>query len=70
MSELKYEIVAKADELKLRIQKEIMDRHQEIKDTTDIGYTSWLIACAILKDYEEGKIHRRDKLLDFIESYL
>ena len=70
MPEIRHEIVAKTHELKLRIQKEIIDRHQEIKDTTDIGYTSWLIACAILKDYEEGKIHRRNKLLDFIESRL
>ena len=68
MSEIRHEIVAKSHELKLRIQKEIMDRHQEIKDTTDIGYTSWLIACAILKDYEERKIHKRNKLLDFIVS--
>lgn len=70
MSEIQHEIVAKVHDLKLRIQKEIMDRHQEIKDTTDIGHTSWLIACAILKDYEEGKMHKRNKFLDFIESYL
>lgn len=70
MSELRHEIVANANDLKLRIQKEIMDKHQELKDTQDIGYTSWQIACAILKDYEEGTIPRQNKFLDYLKSRL
>lgn len=66
----RHEIVANAHELKLRIQKEIIDRYQDIKTTQDIGYISWQIACAILKDYEEGTVPRKDNFLDYLKSYL
>lgn len=56
--------------LKLRIQKELMDRHQEIKDTSDIGYTSWNIASNIVDNYPQFAKRKPKKFLDFLKAKL
>lgn len=70
MPNFKHEIVANAHELKLRIQKEIMERQQYLKDTDDIGFASWVVACAVLKDYEENNLHPKNKFLDYLKTKL
>ena len=64
------EIVTNAHKLKLRIQKEIMDRQQEIASTTDIGYTSWDIAEKIVSTYQQEKPKGSRKIVDFLKAKL
>lgn len=70
MPEQRYEIVANAHDLKLRIQKEIINNWELLRCTYDIGRTSWDIACAVLKDYEKGAVPRQNKFLDYLKSHL
>jgi hypothetical protein len=58
------EIIFKEHDLKLAIQKEIMDKHQEIINTNDIGYLSWQIATQIVDSKKKSKkVNKFFKLL-------
>lgn len=59
-----------AHELKLCIQRIIMERHQEIKDTTDIGFTSWAIANQIVESYPQFVSKKPKNFLDFLKAKL
>ena len=64
------EIVVKQHDLKLLIQKFIMEDHELLKNTPDIGYTSWLTAERIVNNLVSQKIsqrmHRKKNFIDFI----
>lgn len=70
------EIIVKAEDLKLRIQAVIMQDIDLLKDTDDLGYTSWLSASRVVNDIicekknrknqKFQKIHRKKNLIDFI----
>lgn len=69
------EILTNEEELKLRIQKEIINRHQEVIHTNDIGWTSWDIACKVVEDLDKLKDVKRikspkEKLLDIFKIEL
>jgi hypothetical protein len=58
------EVIFKEHDLKLAIQKEIMDKHQEIINTNDIGYLSWQIATQIVDSKKKSKkVNKFFKLL-------
>ncbi|MBP5470979.1 MAG: hypothetical protein J6Z11_17250 [Candidatus Riflebacteria bacterium] len=66
------EIILKTHDLKLRIQAAIIQDHKALKETDDVGYTSWIIANhivdGIIRDKEELKakrIHRKKNFIDF-----
>lgn len=52
------EIIFKEHDLKLAIQKEIIDQHSTILSTGDIGYTSWQIATQIVEKQKKSKIKK------------
>lgn len=64
------ELIIQKHDLKLKIQKQIMDQIENIKNTKDLGYTSWQVAEAVVesirKDKEEQKIHRKKNFIDII----
>lgn len=55
------EIIFKEHDLKLAIQKEIMDRFGEILSTGDIGCTSWQIATQVVENQKKVSRERRTK---------
>lgn len=58
------EVIFKEHDLKLAIQKEIMDKCQEIINTNDIGYLSWQIATQIVDSKKKSKkVNKFFKLL-------
>lgn len=63
------ELIIKQHELKLKIQKAIIEDQQIYKTTPDIGYTSWLTAERIVNDLvvekESKKAHRKKNFIDF-----
>lgn len=61
------ELIVKKHDLKLKIQKHIMENKNEIANSQDIGYTSWVIANAVLDEIKEEKSHPQkiNKLLNF-----
>ena len=66
------EIVINDHELKLRIQSEIMHRLEDIKNTQDIGYTSWEVATDVVERIKTDKNyrHKSKKFLDIFEAKL
>lgn len=64
------ELIIQKHDLKLKIQKQIMDQIENIKNTNDLGYTSWQVAEAVVesirKDKEDQKIHRKKNFIDII----
>lgn len=60
------EVVYQKHKLMLRIQKEIIDRREEIANSTDIGWTSWNIAENIVKSLEEER--NKDSFKIFLDN--
>lgn len=55
------EIIFKEHDLKLAIQKEIMDNYSNVLSTRDIGYTSWQIATQVVEKQKEDKQKTKQK---------
>ena len=61
------EIIIKQHDLKLKIQKAIMEDIEILKGTPDIGYTSWLTSERIVNEIlTEKTIHRKKNFIDLI----
>lgn len=60
------EVVYQKHKLMLRIQKEIIDRREEIANSTDIGWTSWNIAENIVRSLEEER--NKDPFKIFLDN--
>lgn len=58
------EIIFKEHDLKLAIQKEIIDQHKEILSTGDIGYTSWQIATQVVEKQKKLSRERKSKKIN------
>ena len=67
-----HEITINDQDLKLRIQAEIMRSIESLRLTNDIGYTSWEIADKIVEQIKEDKkvIHRNKNNLDYLKVEL
>lgn len=55
------EIIFKEHDLKLAIQKAIIENQSEILLTGDIGYTSWQIATQVVEKQKELKKEKKYK---------
>lgn len=64
-----HEIVIKDNDLKLQIQKAIMDAYKDLKDTQDIGYTSWVVAEKVVDNIEKNRIKTKNNL-DYLKVEL
>ena len=70
------EIIVKAHDLKLKIQKAVIQDMDILKNTPDIGYSSWLTASRIVddiicekrnrKEQKDQRVHRKKNFIDFI----
>lgn len=60
------EVVYQKHKLMLRIQKEVIDRKEEIANSTDIGWTSWNIAENIVRSLEEER--KKDPFKIFLDN--
>lgn len=60
------EVVYQKHKLMLRIQKELIDRREEIANSTDIGWTSWNIAENIVRSLEEER--NKDSFKIFLDN--
>ena len=67
-----HEITINDQDLKLRIQAEIMRSIESLRLTNDIGYTSWEIADKIVEQIKDDKkvIHRNKNNLDYLKVEL
>ena len=64
------EIIFKEHDLKLAIQKEIMDNYSSILSTRDIGYTSWQIATQVVENQKKFKKSHKNKKFNKILKIL
>ena len=64
------EIIFKEHDLKLAIQKEIMDNYSNILSTKDIGYTSWQIATQVVENQKKIKKNHKNKKFNKILKIL
>lgn len=65
------EIIFKEHDLKLAIQKEIMDQFGIILSTNDIGYTSWQIATQVVEKQKKISKERKSKKINrFFKIFL
>ena len=66
------EIIIGKEDLKLRIQKGIMDHLADIRNTADIGFTSWEIADLIVEKIitDKNYKHKSNKKLDILDAKL
>ena len=65
------EIIFKEHDLKLAIQKEIIDQFDTILSTNDIGYTSWQIATQVVEKQKKISMGRRTKKINkFFKIFL
>lgn len=67
-----HEITINDQDLKLRIQSEIMRSIELLRLTYDLGRTSWEIADKIVEQIKEDKkvIHRNKNNLDYLKVEL
>lgn len=63
------EIIVKDKDLKLQIQEAIMEAHNDLKNTQDIGYTSWVIAEKVVDKIEKNREKRKNNL-DYLKVEL
>lgn len=64
-----HEIVIDEKDLKLQIQKVIMDNYNDLKNTQDVGYTSWIMAEKVVDKIEKSKEKRKNNL-DYLKVEL
>ena len=64
-----HEIVIDEKDLKLQIQKVIMDNYNDLKNTQDVGYTSWIVAEKVVDKIEKSKEKRKNNL-DYLKVEL
>lgn len=65
------EIIFKEHDLKLAIQKAIIENQSEILLTGDIGYTSWQIATQVVEKQKELKKKKKYKKVNkFFKIFL
>ena len=64
-----HEIIIKDNDLKLQIQQAIMDAHTDLKNTQDIGYTSWVVAEKVVDNIEKNRIKTKNNL-DYLKVEL
>lgn len=64
-----HEIVINEKDLKLQIQKVIMDNYNDLKNTQDVGYTSWVLAEKVVDKIEKNKEKRKNNL-DYLKVEL
>ena len=64
-----HEIVIGEEKLKLAIQSEIMKRINELRQTTDIGYTSWTVSESIVDNIKSYK-QKSKKNIDIYDAKL
>lgn len=64
------EIILKKKDLLLAIQRGIMYAEEDLSETKDIGYTSWIVANLIVNELLKEKLKKKqgkvNKLLNFL----
>lgn len=64
------EIIIKKNDLLLAIQRGIMYAEEDLSETKDIGYTSWIVANLIVNELLKEKLKKKqgkvNKLLSFL----
>lgn len=64
------EIIIKKNDLLLAIQRGIMYAEEDLNETKDIGYTSWIVANLIVNELLKEKLKKKqgkvNKLLNFL----
>lgn len=64
------EIILKKKDLLLAIQRGIMYAEEDLNETKDIGYTSWIVANLIVNELLKEKLKKKqgkvNKLLNFL----
>jgi hypothetical protein len=64
------EIIIKKNDLLLAIQRGIMYAEEDLSETKDIGYTSWIVANLIVNELLKEKLKKKqgkvNKLLNFL----
>lgn len=64
------EIIIKKNDLLLAIQRGIMYAEEDLNETKDIGYTSWIVANLIVNGLLKEKLKKKqgkvNKLLNFL----
>ncbi len=65
------EVIFKEHDLKLAIQKAIIENQSEILLTGDIGYTSWQIATQVVEEQKKISKERKSKKINkFFKIFL
>lgn len=67
-----HEIIIDEQDLKLRIQSEIMRSFDKIKASADIGYTSWEVAETVVHCIKSDKSYKQKSIknLDILDAKL